>query len=179
MEQTYQPPTGLASVDFESRRGKYFDFANKTLVASAPLVMAQTSKQNEKQTSAATKNAGPGWFDMVSPEVTPEVQRDLTMIRLRQYFDPKHNWKRDDFAGKKVPDHFQIGTVVAGLGERTLKKRERYDTITAEVLANESIREVAKKAYDQVATKRQSGGKRDYARKQNQKRSRFNKQRFV
>jgi hypothetical protein len=69
--------------------------------------------------------------------------------------------------------------VLAGLGEKTLKRRERHTTITGEVLANPEIRKIARRAFDQVNEKRNSGGKRAYQKFQNKKAGRFNKKRFV
>lgn len=37
--------------------------------------------------------AGPGWFDLPATEVTPEIKKDLQLIKLRAYVDPKRFYK--------------------------------------------------------------------------------------
>ena len=43
---------------------------------------------------------------------TPQVKRDLRMLRLRGAFDPKRFYKSAD--ATKFPKYFQMGTVVEG-----------------------------------------------------------------
>jgi len=182
-----KPPTRLVARDLESRKGKLFDFSNGTCVADvAPVPISSSSSAAESSRSATstsssvwTKNAGPNWFNMETPQITPEIERDLRMLRLRAYMDPKQFFKKDDFASKKLPEHFQIGTVIAGLGEKSLKRKEMPTSITAEVLANDSVKKYAKRVFDEVQTKRESGGKKSYRKKQNKLAGRFNKKRLI
>ncbi len=80
---------------------------------------------------AASADSGPGWFNMAAPAITPDLKRDLRLLRLRGAFDPKRFYKSADsgrlpehFAVRRVLKHFvslctelnccaQIGTVVA------------------------------------------------------------------
>lgn len=159
----------LNAGDLDSRRGKLFDFSKGTL--AMPLKGGPSVAGNKN-------TAGPKWFDMQTPEMTPEVERDLRMIRMRGYVDPKRYFKKDDFGGKNLPEHFQLGTVIAGLGERTLKRRERRENITKEFLADDKVKAYAKKVFDQVSVKRLSGGKKSYLRKQNSRAGRLGKKKM-
>jgi hypothetical protein len=180
-------PTRLIAKDLEERRGKLFDFSSRKLVASiTPPIVTITKQQkplhddetNNGSKSVFRKNAGPEWFNMETPEVTPEIERDLRMIRLRGYMDPKQFFKKDDFASKKLPEHFQIGTVIAGMGEKSLKRKERPISITDEILQNDKVRKYARRVFDEVQKKSESGGKKSYRRKQNRLAGRFNKKRL-
>lgn len=174
------PRLKLVARDLDSRRGKLFDFSKGVCVADmTPMAVASSSVKQTETTSTTRKTAGPEWFNMATPELTPEIERDLRMIRLRGYMRPDKFYKRDDFASKKLPEHFQIGTVVAGLGEKSLKKRERPTSITDEILANKKVKEYASKVFDQVQTKAKSGGKKAYKRLQNRRADRFHKKRLI
>ena len=53
-----------------------------------------------------------GWFDLPAQQITPEVKRDLRLIRLRGAMDTKRFYKSLD--STKFPKYFQFGTVVEG-----------------------------------------------------------------
>lgn len=170
----------LSAPELEARKGKLFDFSKGTCLADlAPVTMSKASTSAVSTTSTTSKTTGPQWFNMETPEVTPEIERDLRMIRLRAYMNPNKFYKRDDFASKKLPEHFQIGTVIAGVGEKSLKRKERHNTITGEILANEEVRKYAKRVFDEVQGKAASGGKKSYIRKMNKRAGKFNKKRII
>ena len=172
----------LIAKDLEDRKGKLFDFSKgKCLVNVTEEILSsnQKKKSEEEPHKSGRNTAGPEWFHMQTPELTPEVERDLRMIRLRAYMDPKKFMKRDDYASKKLPEHFQLGTVVAGLGEKTLKKKQRFSSITQEILANDRVKEYARRVFEEVNRKSLSGGKKSYKRKQNKLAGRFNKKRLI
>ena len=170
----------MVAKDLESRKGKLFDFSKGTCLADIkPVVMSKANAPAASTTSTVAKTAGPQWFGMETPELTPEVERDLRMLRLRGYMNPKQFYKKDDFAGKKLPEHFQIGTVIAGLGEKSLRKRERPTSITDEILHNDEVKKYARRVFDEVQTKSLSGGKKSFRRKQNRLAGRFNKKRLI
>ena len=43
--------------------------------------------QSEKDT------AGPGWYGLPATEMTPEIKKDIQLIKLRGYVDPKRFYK--------------------------------------------------------------------------------------
>ena len=55
------------------------------------------------------------WFDLPAQQITPEVKRDLRLIRLRGAMDPKRFYKSLDQT--KFPKYFQLGTVVEGAAD--------------------------------------------------------------
>jgi hypothetical protein len=75
---------------------------------------------------AAPADAGPGWFGLGAPQMTPELKRDLRLLKLRGAFDPKRFYKSADTS--KLPTHFAIGTVVESAADfyaARLAKSER------------------------------------------------------
>ncbi len=56
-----------------------------------------------------------GWFELPAQQITPEVKRDLRLIRLRGAMDPKRFYKSMDQT--KFPKYFQFGTVVEGAAD--------------------------------------------------------------
>ena len=180
MSSEQNQPSKFRIRDLESNKGKLFDFNQGKLITESTITnKKQDNILSNAPTSVWSKNAGPKWFNMETPQVTPEIERDLRMIRLRAYMDPKQFFKKDDFASKKLPEHFQIGTVIAGLGEKSLKRKERYNTVTEEILANTKVRKYAKRVFEEVEGKSKSGGKKSYQRKRNQMAGKYNKKRLI
>ena len=64
---------------------------------------------------------------MPAPEMTEELERDLKIVRYRNYLDPKHHYKGNDDRNWK-PAFFQVATVVehsADYYAARLTKKER------------------------------------------------------
>ncbi|KCV72035.1 hypothetical protein H696_01441 [Fonticula alba] len=72
---------------------------------------------------------------MRSPELTPEMRRDLQVIRMRAYLDPKLHYGRES---RKLPKHFQMGTVIGGATGyyRRLTRRQRATSLVDSVLGD-------------------------------------------
>lgn len=162
------------------RRGKLIDFDTGTRTISSKLapkdedvnrqfinVSAVDGGDTLQRIRSAEALEASQWHDMKTPTMTPEIERDLRMIRLRRWADPKHHFTRDDYVGKKgeLPKVFQLGTVVSGVGERSLTRKNRKQSITAEFLADDATRKYAKRVFDEIQTKRTSGGKNAYKRR--------------
>ena len=54
----------------------------------------------------ASANSGPGWFNLAAPAITPDLKRDLRLLRLRGAFDPKRFYKSAD--NGRLPEHFAV-----------------------------------------------------------------------
>ena len=44
--------------------------------------------------------------------MTPEVQKELKILQLRAYMDPKRFYKKDRKFEKKMPKTFEVGTFI-------------------------------------------------------------------
>ena len=96
-------------------------------------------------------DAGRGWFNMPAVEYTPELRRDLRLLKLRGAYDPKRFYKTEDTT--KLPKHFQVGTVIEGAQDfysARLTKRARKNTLTEEIAADAEIKTVRKKRFAKI-----------------------------
>ena len=84
-------------------------------------------------------------------EYTPELRRDMRLLKLRGAYGPEAVYKTDDTS--KLPKNFQIGTVVEGAQDfyaARLTRKERKRTLTEEVLADADIKAVRKKRFAKI-----------------------------
>ena len=98
------------------------------------------SKVRREMRKMERKTAGKGWFDMKAVEYTPELRREMRMLKLRGAYDPKRFYKNADTS--KLPTHFQVGTVVGGAADfysARLAKRDQKRTLAEEVLHDKDI----------------------------------------
>ena len=84
--------------------------------------------------------------DLKPIEMTDSVKRDLKLIQMRNYLDPKRFYKNPDKFGKILG----VGTVVEGPTEYTsnrIIKKNRKNTILDEVLTDASVKRYTKKTF--------------------------------
>ncbi|KAG0270654.1 hypothetical protein DFQ27_000004 [Actinomortierella ambigua] len=120
---------------------------------------------HKEKKEAREKTTGKGWFDMPQQVLTPELKRDLQILKLRNVLDPKRFYKREEKGKPKFPKYFQVGTVIEGNTEfysSRLTKKERATTITGEVMKDLAGRDYYKRKFDEIQETKQSGGKRFY-----------------
>ena len=93
--------------------------------------------------------AGPGWFGMKIPEMTPEVKSDLELLKKRSHLQSNKFYKRNDM--KEVPKFFQMGKIVDSPLEfyDRIPKKDRKQTFTEEVLADQAILSNQKRKYSE------------------------------
>lgn len=109
------------------------------------------------------KTTGKKWFDMPQQVLTPELRRDLQILRLRNVLDPKRFYKRVEKGKPRFPKYFQVGTIIEGNTEfysSRLSKKERATTITGEVMKDIAGRDYYKRKFDEIQVVKQSGGKK-------------------
>ncbi|KAG0204935.1 hypothetical protein BGX28_003277 [Mortierella sp. GBA30] len=119
------------------------------------------SKKQKKE--EREKTTGKGWFDLPQQVMTPELKRDLQILKLRNVLDPKRFYKREEKGKPKFPKYFQVGTIIEGNTEfysSRLTKKERATTITGEVMKDVTGRDYYKRKFDEIQEAKQSGGKR-------------------
>ncbi|KAG0309653.1 hypothetical protein BGZ97_013011 [Linnemannia gamsii] len=120
--------------------------------------VSKRQKQEEKE-----KTTGKKWFDMPQQVLTPELRRDLQILRLRNVLDPKRFYKREEKGKPRFPKYFQVGTIIEGNTEfysSRLSKKERATTITGEVMKDIAGRDYYKRKFDEIQVAKQSGGKK-------------------
>lgn len=125
------------------------------------------------QTKRAT--TGPGWFDMPRTVVTPELKRDMQLLKMRDVLDPKRHYKKDTSASS-IPTYSQVGTIIAGPTDfysGRLTKREQKATILGDVLAGEKRSGKFRAKYDEIQEKKRSGKKGYYKALQAKRTAKF------
>lgn len=101
---------------------------------------------------------------MPKTELTPELKRDLQLIKMRNVLDPHRHYKKE--GGKmQVPDYSQVGTIIEGPTEffsGRIENKKRKRTLVEEVLAGEQETHRFKKKYGELQGRKTSGKKAYY-----------------
>lgn len=122
-------------------------------------VLVKSRHENEKKASA-----GPMWFNMPRTDVTPELKRDMQLLKMRSVLDPKRFYKKDT-KKSDIPEFSQVGTIIEGPTEfrsARLTNKERKRTLVEEVLAGEKTTRRFKSKYNEIQKAKTSGRKDHY-----------------
>ncbi|XP_017698154.1 rRNA-processing protein fcf2-like [Phoenix dactylifera] len=117
-------------------------------------------KLNKLLKKSVKDTAGGSWFDMPAPTITPELKKDLEILKLRSAIDPKRHFKRGE-KSKALPKYFQVGTIIEPASEffsGRLKKKERKATLADELLSDHAFKAYRKRKVQEIEEKRQPGG---------------------
>ncbi|EAT83217.1 hypothetical protein HBI56_113690 [Parastagonospora nodorum] len=123
-----------------------------------PLVVKKQKIEEKKAT------AGAQWFNMPKTDLTPELRRDLQLLKMRNVLDPKRHYKKDN-SKNDVPAFSQVGTIIEGATEfysSRLNKKERKQTILEEVIAQEKDSGRFQRKYEDINKSKASGKKAHY-----------------
>jgi hypothetical protein len=108
--------------------------------------------------------AGPEWFNLPKTDLTPELRRDLQLLKMRNVLDPKRHFKKMD-SKSDVPAFSQVGTVIEGPTEfynARINNKDRKRTFVEEVLAQEAQTGRFKNKSLEIQQKKGSGKKEFY-----------------
>lgn len=108
--------------------------------------------------------AGSDWFNLPRTDLTPELKRDLQLLKMRNVLDPKRHYKKDN-AKTNAPEFSQVGTIIEGPTEfysSRIPNRERKKTFVDEVLAAEESTGRFKRKYGDIQSSKTSGKKAHY-----------------
>ena len=108
------------------------------------------------------QTAGKAWGHMAKVELNEEIKADLRALKLRNQIFPAKHYKAND--SKKLPDFFQIGTVVDDpriAGNNVNKQRKKGRSLAAQFLLDDDANGFSKRKYEDVnASKRRMGNKK-------------------
>ncbi|KAK3011949.1 hypothetical protein RJ639_012531 [Escallonia herrerae] len=114
-------------------------------------------KLNKLLRKQVKDTARKSWFDMPAPTMTPELKKDLQLLKLRGVMDPKRHYKKGDSKSKTLPKYFQasfpVGTVIEGASEfftGRLTKKERKTTLADELLSDPSLGNYRKRKVQEI-----------------------------
>ncbi|KAJ5180354.1 Fcf2 pre-rRNA processing [Penicillium capsulatum] len=117
-----------------------------------------------KKSGKENPTAGPGWFNLPKTNLTPELKRDLQLLRMRSVLDPKRHYKKE--SGKaQAPEFSQVGTIIQGPTEffsGRINKRDRKKTFVEEVMATERESGRFANKYKDIQRSKKSGKKAYY-----------------
>ncbi|KAK0738582.1 hypothetical protein B0T18DRAFT_441269 [Schizothecium vesticola] len=87
---------------------------------------------------APKDNAGSDWYNLPKTDLTPELRRDLQVLKMRDVVAAGKQFFRKDNRKDSVPEYCQVGTIIAGATDGSnnrLTRKERKRTIVEEVLS--------------------------------------------
>ncbi|WPH00713.1 rRNA-processing protein FCF2 [Acrodontium crateriforme] len=145
--------------------------ANSTRMVEDPVAAKKLAIEKKKAT------AGSDWFNLPKTDLTPELKRDLQLLKMRNVLDPHRHYKKD--GGKmKAPEYSQVGTIIQGPTEYfsgRIDNKQRKRTFVEEVLAGEEQTGRFKKKYGELQSKKTSGKKAFYKTLKAQRKGGFKK----
>ncbi|KAJ4721895.1 rRNA-processing protein fcf2 [Melia azedarach] len=118
-------------------------------------------KLNKLLKKQVKDTAGTKWFDMPAATITPELKKDLQLLKLRSVIDPKRHYKKGDAKSKSLPKYFQVGTVVESSTDffsSRLTKKERKPTLADELLSDPNLGQYRKRKVREIEEQNRPGG---------------------
>ncbi|THW32235.1 rRNA-processing protein FCF2 [Aureobasidium pullulans] len=160
MVQPYVSDAGdVATVDRSRLLGEQDrKLSNQIRKVEDPVAVKKKMLESKKATS------GEQWYNMPRTDLTPELKRDLQLLKMRNVLDPHRHYKKD--GGKmRPPEYSQVGTIVEGPTEYfsgRLNNKDRKKTFVDEVLSSEKDTGRFKRKYGDIQTSKTSGKKSYY-----------------
>ncbi|KNB43754.1 rRNA-processing protein FCF2-like protein [Blastocystis sp. subtype 4] len=96
------------------------------------------------------------FWELVTPEMTPEVKRELEILSMRGYWDTKSFFKGDR-KKRELPKEFELGRVVSGNFDsrrQRLTRREIKASLADELASDELFRSRSDKVIEKEKEKR-------------------------
>ncbi|KAL6990189.1 hypothetical protein U1Q18_015938 [Sarracenia purpurea var. burkii] len=118
-------------------------------------------KLNKLLRKQVKDTAGTNWFDMPAPSITPELKKELQLLKLRSVIDPKRHYKKGDSKSKTLPKYFQVGTVIESASDfftGRLTKKERKATLADELLSDHTLDQYRKRKVREIEEQNRPGG---------------------
>ncbi|XP_019461697.1 PREDICTED: rRNA-processing protein fcf2-like [Lupinus angustifolius] len=134
---------------------------NSQLVDGLFVPPSDPRKLNKLLRKQVKDTAGNSWFNMPAQTITPELQKDLKLLKLRGAIDPKRHYKKGDSKSKTLPKYFQMGTVVDSpldYFSGRLTKKERKATLAEELLSDQNLAAYRKRKVREIEEKNQPSG---------------------
>ncbi|KAK0622865.1 hypothetical protein B0T14DRAFT_535882 [Immersiella caudata] len=100
--------------------------------ADVSVRVPQLPQKKEKK-----ENTGSDWFNMPRTNLTPELKRDLQVLRMRDVVAAGKQFFKKDNRKDHVPEFCQVGTIIAGATDganHRLTRKEQKRTIVEEIL---------------------------------------------
>ncbi|KAJ1390532.1 Fcf2 pre-rRNA processing [Sesbania bispinosa] len=112
--------------------------SNSELVDGLFVPPNDPKKLNKLLRKQVKDTAGKDWFNLPAQTITPELQKDLKLLKLRAAMDPKRHYKKGDSKSKTLPKYFQANSPLDYYSGR-LTKKERKATLADELLSDQNL----------------------------------------
>ncbi|OKL56918.1 hypothetical protein UA08_07877 [Talaromyces atroroseus] len=161
-------PAAAGLKPYIHQRNEVASINNAQMTLPSEIYSSEKSSSRGPKPSAKPKekeDAGNDWFNMPKTIMTPELKRDLQLLRMRNVLDPHRHYKKE--SGNAVPEYSQVGTIIEGPTEffkSRVTKKDRKDNFVQEALAVEKESGRFKAKYNQVQVAKTSGKKAHYNR---------------
>nr|POE60266.1 rrna-processing protein fcf2 [Quercus suber] len=90
--------------------------------------------------------AGKAWFDLPPQTITPEIEKDLCLLKLRSAIDLKRHYKKGDSKSKTL---LKLGMMIVSTSYfftvRLTRKERKEGTSAAELLSDRTLADYSKK----------------------------------
>ncbi|KAK6254282.1 Fcf2 pre-rRNA processing [Theobroma cacao] len=131
---------------------------NQDLVDGLFLPPSDPSKLNKLLRKQVKDTAGTAWFDMPAPTLTPELKKDLQLLKLRGAIDPKRHYKKDS-KSKALPKYFQaMVESVTDYYSGRMTKKERKTTLADELLSDPAVKQYRKRKIREIEERNRPAG---------------------
>ncbi|KAI3464167.1 hypothetical protein Pfo_020830 [Paulownia fortunei] len=114
------------------------------------------------------KQVKDNWFDMPAQIISPELKKDIQLLKLRSALDPKRHYNKGDSKSKTLKKNFQAhliiyqaGTVIESASEYytgRLSKKERKTTLADELLLDGILCEYRKRKVREIEEVKRPAG---------------------
>ncbi|KAI4128580.1 MAG: hypothetical protein LQ338_002674 [Usnochroma carphineum] len=145
---------------------------NERHLADQSKLIADGARSKKAIDKGPASDAGADWFHLPRTKLTPELKRDLQLLKVRSTWDPKRHYKKDT-QKPFIPQYSQVGTILEGPTEyysSRIPKRDRKRSFVEDILATEEGTSRFKNRYNEIQASKKSG-RRAYYNQLKQKRA--------
>ncbi|KAK7961019.1 hypothetical protein PG996_011660 [Apiospora saccharicola] len=130
---------------------------------SSELVFNIPPPRVPKKDRATKTDVGASWYNLPRTDLTPQLKRDLQLLKMRDVLDSKRHYKKDNSRG--IPEYSHVGTMVEGRTEyftNRVTKKDKKRTLLESVMDQEKSTQRFKSKYGQIQEAKTSGKKGHY-----------------
>ncbi|KAH0856170.1 hypothetical protein HID58_084431 [Brassica napus] len=133
------------------------------LVDGLCLPPTDPKKVNKMMRKQLKDTTGSNWFDMPAPTMTPELKRDLQLLKLRNVMDPKKHYKRVASSSKLAEKYFQAIIEPAQEYFDRVTKKNRKTTLAEDLVSDPKFSQ--KRKVREIEEKNRSNQDKKWKRK--------------
>ncbi len=128
--------------------------------SSISLLATASERKSLRDIRKQKETAGPGWYDLPAPEMTPELEKDMKVLSMRGALDRKRFYRGEKVGKSK---YFQVGTIMdtaAGFYSDRLTKKERPKSFVDGLLKDQDSQAYYRKKFNELQAKYQKNGRK-------------------